>query len=719
MNFKILSLLVVISCSVLNENKDQTMTLSAPKAKKIAHEINQLGEKRVDYYHWLRDKNWQSFIKGDLNFHNPKIKEYLDNEVAYTEYKMRDTKDIQDKIYQELILRVNESDETYPLKYKEYFYYTKEFKELNYPIFCRKKNSLDSEEEVYFDVNEEAKGKKLFQLKAGAISPNNRFYAYAYNLTGSMSGTIKVRDLKTGRDFSWEIPNTTASLAWDQDSEHLFYVLRDSTGRGKAVYKINIFKGLGSKKLIFDKPKDRQAMFMGVRLSTSERFLSIFLSDQGSNEIYLLDLENEKRGLRLLASSENGVNYYFTHAGDHIYILTNHDKATDFKVMRTTLDKIEKENWTLYLSEQEGFYKDSISGFKDYLVLEIKNNNKALSEILVINLKTGLKKKIAMKEDAYSIYFKGAMDYDTQNVRYYYQSPLTPKQTIDYDLESGESKIKKIKNIPHYKKDDYELKREFATGHDGEKIPLTIIYKKDLKLDGTNRVFQYAYGSYGFGMPASFNSKRIPLLERGFIYVIVHPRGGDDKGHKWYLDGKMMNKKNTFLDFISASKHLIKQGYTSKKKIVANGGSAGGLLMGAVANMAPELYCSIVADVPFVDVLNTISDESLPLTPPEWLEWGNPITNKEHYDYIKSYSPYDNVKAQAYPSMLFNSGISDEQVTYWEPTKMVAKLRELRTDDNLLLLNMKMHSGHAGASKKHESLKEFAFDVAFILKTCP
>lgn len=386
--------------------------------------------------------------------------------------------------------------------------------------------------------------------------------------------------------------------------------------------------------------------------------------------------------------------------------------------MQTSAKSPEEKNWKAFLKEEKGLYKERLLGVKNYLILLLKNNQLALPQIQVLDLRTNKRRTIKMQEGAYNLELVGAMEYDTETIRYFYESPVTPKQTIDYSLDSGESKIKKKKEVPTYNSHLYEAKREFATAHDGKKIPVTIMYKKGLKRDGQNKLYQYGYGSYGHALPAYFSLYRISLLDRGFIFAIAHIRGGNDKGHEWYLDGKMMNKKNTFFDFISVSKYLIERGYTSQRKIVASGGSAGGLLVGAVANMNPELYCTMVLDVPFVDVLNTISDESLPLTAPEWVEWGNPIKNKRDYDYIKSYSPYNNIKAQNYPAMLFNSGISDEQVTYWEPTKMVAKLREMRTDNNLLLLNMKMSSGHAGASKKHEGIKEYAFSLAFVLKTC-
>ena len=619
--------LVFFSCTTM---KKET-SVKEPVAPKIPKKIEQMGETRIDEYAWIRDENWKKLIKGDLDFKNSQVKEYLESEIAYTDYNMQGTEDIREKIYKEVLSRLNENEESYPAKYKDYYYYKKDIKEKNYPIYCRKKGSLEAKEEVYFDVNKEAEGKKLYQLKNGEVSLNNKYFAYAYNLTGSLAGTIKVRDLDSGKDFEWEVPNTTSSFVWDIDNKHIFYVLRAENGRGKSVYRMNIHEWPSSKGLIFEKPKKRENMFLWVSQSQSERFLSINLAESGSNEIHLKDLTKKNSPIQLLDEAKPGVEYSYTHIGDDLYILTNKDKTTDFKVMRTRIDSIAPKHWKVFLKEERGLYKESISGFKNYLVLELKNNELALPQIMVMNLRTKEQKIIKMQEDAYNISFEGAEEFDTETIRYIYQSPKTPKQTIDYYLESGKTVVRKTLEVPNYNSDNYEVRREFAEGHDGAKIPVTLMFKKGLKKDGSNRVYQYAYGSYGNSIPAYFSAYRISLLDRGFIFAIAHVRGGSDKGHKWYLDGKMMKKKNTFKDFISVSEHLIKNNYTSTKKIVGSGGSAGGLLVGAVANMKPELYCALIADVPFVDVLNTISDPDLPLTPPEWVEWGNPIKNKKHY----------------------------------------------------------------------------------------
>ena len=710
-------LIFILSCNGNGESRAHK-SLDEPVAKKIPQEIEQHQDVRIDNYSWLRDKNWKKFIEGDLNFSNPEVKKYLDDEIAYTKFHMSDTDKQQSKIYNEILSRVNETDESYPVKFKNYYYYTRDLKGENYPLYCRKRDSIDGAEEIYFNPNKEAKHRKLYNLRALSVSGNNSFLAYAINTTGSMDATIKVRNLTTGKDLDLEIPDTTGNLTWDIDDKHLFYTSRQGDPRGSLIYRINIFEGLSSKKEVFRKPENRSEMFLGVSRTRSNRFLNIALSKHGSNEILIVDLTSTERLPKLIAPLEEKVEYSLTHSGEFFYILTNEGGANDFKVLIAPVDTPERKNWQIFLDEIPGTYKESIYGFKNFLVLQQKENQKARTHYQIIDLRANTKKMISTTEDAYAIYFSGSREYDTKTVRYFYQSPITPTQTIDYELETGQTYVRKSKKIPTYNKDNYEVRREFATAHDGELVPLTIMYKKGLKKDNSNKIHQYAYGSYGSSMSAYFSSNKISLLDEGFVSVVAHVRGGSDKGHGWYLDGKLMNKKNTFLDFISVSEHLIENGYTAKGKIVAEGGSAGGLLVGAVANMRPDLYCAIIADVPFVDVLNTMSDPSLPLTPPEWVEWGNPIKNKSHFEYIKSYSPYENIVAQEYPAMLFNSGISDEQVTYWEPTKMVAKLRDLRTDENLLLLNMKMGSGHSGASRKHESFKEFAFKLAFAAKVC-
>lgn len=690
--------------------------MKAPVAKKIAKEITQHGKTRVDNYAWIRDDNWKKFIEGNLDFADRDILEYIEAENNYKDEVMADYKEVEKVLYDEVLSRIKEDDESFPVQRDNYFYYSREEKGKNYSILCRKKDSIDGAEEIYFDINKEAEGKKLYVFGPARVSLDNKFLAYGYNLTGSMERTLKIRDLETGKDFDWEIANSTGSLEWI-DSEHFYYTERDEFSRGKNVYKVNIHKGPFSKELVFTKPEKYQSMFMSLSATTDREYFKIYLSSGSTHVVFVSKVGSDE--FKEFAYGENDISYSLDHYEGHFYIVTNSDGAKDFKVMKCSTDESQwaMSNWQEYLSESTNECIDEIEIYNKYLVLVKKNNKIALNEIDICDLETQKIEKVKMPNVAYSLSFSGAWDHNSTKVRLGFNSPINAQQVLELDLESAQVKVLHEKEVPNFDSSKYVLKREMAKARDGKEIPLTIVHKKDLKLDGTNKAYVYAYGSYGMGMPAYFNSSAFSLIDRGMVYCIAHIRGGDDKGYDWYLDGKMHKKLNTFYDFIDSCEHLIQKQYTAPKEIAINGGSAGGLLMGAVTNMRPDLFGSVVADVPFVDVINTISDATLPLTPPEWEEWGNPIESKEDFEYMMRYSPYDNIEAKDYPPMLLNSGISDEQVTYWEPTKMVAKLRELKTDDNILLLNMKMHAGHAGASKKYEWIEEKAFTYSFILKT--
>jgi len=429
-----------------------------------------------------------------------------------------------------------------------------------------------------------------------------------------------------------------------------------------------------------------------------------------------MDLKEDSPVPTLVSPLKKGIEYLVEHGGDNLYMLTNLGGAQNFKILRSTNLDLENLSWEEFIPENDSVFIDNFSIYNDFMILETRNNELALPQLQIHNIKTRDNKIVKMDKQAYSLNFKGADDFNETKVRFYYQSPKGPLKTMDLDLKTGEQTVRKTQEVPNFDEGNYEVKRVYAPAHDGEEIPLTLLYKKGTPLNGSAPAYVYSYGSYGYSLPTNFSQPVLSLVDKGFIHVIAHIRGGSDKGYGWYLDGKMKNKLNTFKDFISSCEYLIKKKYTSLGNIVAHGGSAGGLLMGVVANMRPDLFKAVVADVPFVDMINTISDASLPLTPPEWEEWGNPIKNKDEFEYMMGYSPYDNIATQRYPNMLFNSGISDEQVTYWEPTKMVAKLRELKTDENLTLLNIKMHEGHSGASKRYEWIKEKAFTYAFILK---
>jgi len=692
--------------------------MQSPRARKIPFVLTQHGTTRIDNYHWLRDQNWKAFIEGNLEFHNQEVLEYLNAENAYKDSMMEDSLEMRNILSQEILSRINEDRVSFPYKKKNFLYYQKEKKGLNYPILCRTNVALGSIEQVYFDINNEAEGNDLFSFRSHAISKENKYFAYAFNLTGSLDATIKVRDLENLEDLPWEIPNTSGSFIWTDD-ENLLFVDREDDPRGKHIYHINVREGISSKNLVFSKSEKHKAMFLGISATTDDRYLIASLNSGSSSVIYLSAKTNLE--FEIFITGNNDISYDIEHHEGNFYILTNDFSAPDYKIMKTTTEKEKwgKENWLEYLPHTPGRFISNMSIYHDFIVLECKNNHLALPQIMINPIGSSDLGLIKMDEDAYSLSFWGSTDHRDSKPRFHFQSPISPPKTCEIDLSTLQTRELHCESIPNYESSKYKVKREFAKSRDGALIPLTIIHPKNFKKDGSTKALVYGYGSYGMGMPATFSSARLTLVDRGFIYCIAHIRGGNDKGETWYLDGKMDKKMNTFNDFIDSCEYLIEQGYTSKDRLAIQGGSAGGLLMGAVTNLRPDLFRCVIADVAFVDVINTMSDESLPLTPPEWEEWGNPVQSEKDFKYMMSYSPYDNIKASAYPAMLFNSGISDEQVTYWEPAKMVAKLRELKTDNNPLLLNLKMHAGHAGASKRYEWIDDVAFNYSFILKNLP
>ncbi len=688
--------------------------MPAPTAPKRPKTILQHGETRIDNYAWLRDDNWREFVKGSLDFADPEVKTYLEQEARYTEEQMASTAGLQQQLYKEILGRIREDDETFPFPREEYFYYQRTEAGKDYPILCRKHKSISAPEEIYFDVNKEASGKKLFILGRTSPSPNNQLLAYGFNLTGSMERTIQVRDLKTGQDFPWALEDTTGDFFW-VDRETLMYVERGPESRGQKVYQLNVNKGLSSRELIYDKPADLNNMFMGIGHTTDREYHLVEMASGGTSLVYVK--KKSERQFKEFARGDDDISYSLEHRDGEFYILTNEGEHHNYMVYKTPVSKPDRKHWQEFLKERPNIY---LKGFEIYgrkMVLVRKNNELAIPEISIVDLDTRSELVVKNEDEAYTLSLLGAYDPNSKTVRAALESPKHPNQDLEIDLNTGVVQVLHTKQVPNYDPNQYELKRLFATAHDGVKIPLTVLFKKGIKKDGKAPAFVYGYGSYGMGMPAFFSPAVFSLVDRGFVHVVAHIRGGDEKGYEWYLDGKLKKKMNTFRDFISACEFLIDEKFTTKGQIAINGGSAGGLLMGAVTNMAPDFFKAVVADVAFVDVMNTISDASLPLTPPEWEEWGNPIENKEDYKYMMQYSPYDNVERKAYPSMLYNSGISDEQVTYWEPAKMVAKLRDYKTDSNLLLLHIKMHAGHAGASKRYEAIQDKAFNYAFVLKS--
>lgn len=686
--------------------------MKRPIAKKIPHSITQHGQTRIDNYAWLRDDNWKDFINGDLNFNNPEVKKYIEEENAYTDNYFAPLKDLKESIYNELLSRVKEDDEATPVPKGKYLYYSKIEKGENYHKFCRKLNTANAFEEIYFDTNLEASHYDLYMLKGRKLNQADTYLAYAYNTSGSLEATIKVRNLETLNDFHWKVENCNGSYLW-ADNETIYYVERDEFSRGKNIYCFNIHEGPEKKQLIFTKPDEMTNMFMSISKTSDEKYCIINLGSGASTEVFYKKF-NEDKFIHFI-SGKDDITYGLDHWDDHFYIHTNHNEAHNYQMFKTANNKPAFKDWELIIPEREDVYLYEANIQAGFIVMKTKNTKIANPELRLYEISTKTEKLIHFEEEVYNLDIFGAYDPHNEVIRVYYESSIRPEQDIDINLKTGQVTVLHTEEVPNYNHDLYQVHREYADSHDGKKIPMTIITKKGFVKDGSAPSFVYAYGSYGHAIPAYFNQSYFSLIDRGFSVTIAHIRGGDDCGNEWYLDGKMRNKLNTFKDYISCVEYLIKNKYTQKGMVTANGGSAGGMLMGAVANMRPDLFKCVIADVAFVDVINTISDASLPLTQPEWEEWGNPIENEDDFNYMMQYSPYDNVKAQNYPHMLYNSGISDEQVTYWEPLKMVAKLSELKTDNNKLFLHLKMNAGHAGASKRYEWIEDKALNYTFIL----
>lgn len=569
-------------------------------------------------------------------------------------------------------------------------------------------------EEIYFDVNKEAENKEQYSFRENKVNQSSSLFAYTFSLSGSMECILKVRDLETKIDYDWQIENTTGDFIWVNDNE-IYFIERDEFSRGNKLFKINARKGPDSKKLIYSKPEKYKNMYMAIDKTTDKKYVLLAFASMTTDIIYIAETGSNKFD-EFICGKDN-TKYTIDHHNGYFYILTN-DGAVNFQILKT---KVEKNNWKRacwesFISENENKYLKNIHIYNDYIIIESNNDELGLPELSICNLNETNIKIVKMPEVAYELSFLGAWDHNSTKLRFNFETPITPPQIIELDVTNLALKVLDTYEIPNYSSKDYILKREYVKVRDKEIVPMTIVYKKGLELNGNNPAYVHGYGSYGYNCEAYYDVSLFSLINRGFVYCIVHARGGSEKGHKWHLDGKMRNKMNTFNDFIDCCEHIIDTGYTSPKNITIHGGSAGGLLVGAVTNMRPDLLKTAIAEVPFVDILNTISDESLPMSAPDWEEFGNPVHNEEEFKFLLSYSPYENIKNQDYPSMLYKSAIADENVTYWEPTKMVAKLRELKTDDNLLLLSMNLHAGHFGASKRYEYVEEIAFVFSFVLK---
>lgn len=669
------------------------------------------GVELVDDYAWLKAENWQEVMR-DPAVLDPEIRAHLEAENAYCEALLSDTVALQKALYAEMKGRLKEDDASVPAPDGPFAYYSSFVAGGQYPILARIPRN-GGPETVLLDGNREAAGKAYWDLGGSAHSPDHRLLAYASDGRGSELYTIRIRDLATGRDLPDCIPDTRGAFVWANDSRTLFYVRLDEHHRPLKVFRHVLGTPVEDDALVYEE-KDL-GFYVALSQTQSSKFIVIDAHTHETSELYLVDADAPHSPARLVEPRRFGHEYDVEHHGERLIITTNSGGAEDFRICETPLSALGMANWRELVPHRPGCLILDTIAYRDHLVRLERENG--LPRIVVRRLADASEHAIAFPEEAYSLSVSSGYEFDTNTVRFVYSSMTTPAETYDYDMETRTRVLRKRQEVPSgHNPADYVTRRLHAPAPDGETVPVSILYHKSTPLDGSAPVLLYGYGAYGISIPASFSTTRLSLVDRGFIYAIAHIRGGKDKGYRWYTDGKLDKKINTFTDFIAAAEHLVQQGLTRRGRIVANGGSAGGMLMGVVANMAPDLFLGIIADVPFVDVLNTMLDKDLPLTPPEWPEWGNPIESKADFDTILSYSPYENVAAKPYPHIFAYAGLTDPRVTYWEPAKWIARLREKSTSDNLILLKINMEAGHGGASGRYEQLKEIAVDYAFALK---
>lgn len=696
----VICLIFASSCKK-DKPQDDRMDITPPTAQKIEKHLEIHGDVRIDNYYWLNDRE------------NPEVIDYLERENDYYHKMTAHTKDFQTALFEEMKSRIKEDDESVPYFYNGYYYITRYETGKDYPIFTRKKGSLEAEEEVMFDGNKMAEGHAYFHLAGINVSPDNKLAAFGIDTVSRRNYTIQIKNLETGEIYPQKIEMTTGGSTWANDNKTLFYTRKDpQTLRSDKIYRHKLGSNPSEDTMIFHEKDDTYRTF--VYKTKSDRYLVIGSVSTLTSEFRTLNADTPDGEFKIFSPRERGVEYNIAHFDNHFYVLTNKDGASNFKLMKTPVNRTTSDNWEEVIGHREDVLLEDFEIFKEYLVVSERNNG--LNKIYISRWDGTDSYYIPFDNETYTAYTSQNPEFDTDLLRYGYNGLTQPAATIDFNMKTKEQTILKEQEVlgGKFDKNNYESKRLWATAADGTKIPISMVYRKGVELNGNNPLLQYGYGSYGATIDPYFSSTRLSLLDRGFIFAIAHIRGGEYMGRQWYENGKLLTKKNTFTDFIDVSKFLIAEGYTSPEHLYAMGGSAGGLLMGAVMNMAPELYNGIVAAVPFVDVVTTMLDDSIPLTTGEYDEWGNP-NDEEYYLYIKSYSPYDNVEAKAYPNTFVTTGLHDSQVQYWEPAKWVAKLRELKTDDNLLFFYTNMDAGHGGSSGRFEALKEVAMEYAFLL----
>lgn len=701
LNLILIVLTLTFAASCKNEKMTEKETIQAPIAEKIPKELKIHDDVRIDNYYWLNEKE------------NPKVIAHLNAENEYYETLTAHTKKFQEYLFEEMKGRIKEDDESVPYKKNGYYYITRYETGKQYPIYTRKKGSPEGDEEIIFDVNKMAEGHEYYAMAGLNVSENNKLIAFAVDTISRRQYNLQFKNLETGEIYPEVINNTTGGTAWANDNKTVFYTKKDPvTLRSNKVYKHVLGTDASEDVLVFEEKDDTFGTF--VYKTKSDEYIIIGSFSTVSNEYQFVSADKPNDDFKIIQKRERDLEYSIAHYGDNFYILTNKDGATNFKLMKTPVNKTEKENWVDVIPHREDTLLEDVSIFKDYLVLEERNNG--LNKIRIIRWDNSEDYYLPFEEETYAASVSNNPEFDTKILRYSYSSFTTPNSIIDFNMEDRSKEIKKELEVlgGKFDKNNYRSKRVWAPTRDGKKVAISIVHHKDTEFGENTPLLLYAYGSYGHTIEARFSSLRLSLLDRGFVYAIAHIRGSEYLGRDWYEDGKMFNKQNTFNDFVDAAKYLIANSYTSSQHLYASGGSAGGLLMGVIINMNPELFNGIIASVPFVDVVTTMLDESIPLTTGEFDEWGNP-KNKDSYMYMKSYSPYDNVTSQAYPNMLVTTGLHDSQVQYFEPAKWVAKLRELKTDNNQLFLHTNMETGHGGASGRFDALKEVAREYAFLL----
>ncbi|MGW8314119.1 MAG: S9 family peptidase [Bacteroidales bacterium] len=674
--------------------------MKPPVAAKKPKELTIHGDTRTDPYFWLRERK------------NPEVIAYLEAENAYREAVMKSTESLQTKLYEEMVGRIKQDDASVPYLENGYYYYTRYEEGKEYPVYCRKKGSLEAPEEVLADVNEMARGYDYYHVGGMSVSPDNRFLAIGIDTVSRRKYTLRIKDLESGEMLADAIPLTTGRSTWAADSKTLFYTLKDDqTLRSKAILRHARGTEASEDVPVYEETDETYSVY--VFKTKSKKYIMIGSSSTLTNEYRFLPADQPEGEFNVIQPRERGLEYSVSHFGDYFYILTNLD-AVNFRLMRTPVGKTTRENWEEVIGHRDEVFLEDMEIFRDYLVLE--ERQEGLTRLRVIRWEDGSEHDVDMGEEVYAATISTNPEFDTKWLRFAYSSLTTPNSVFDYQMESREKKLIKRDEVVggDFDPSNYEARRIYATADDGKRIPMSIVYRKGTELNGQNPTLLYGYGSYGITMDPGFSSARLSLIDRGFVFAIAHIRGSQVYGRPWYEDGKLLNKMNTFTDFNDCAESLIGAGYTGPDHLYAMGGSAGGLLMGAVINLQPELYHGVIAAVPFVDVVTTMLDDDIPLTTGEYDEWGNP-NDETYYRYMLSYSPYDQVEAKAYPHLLVTTGLHDSQVQYWEPAKWVAKLRDMKTDDHLLLLYCNMETGHGGASGRFERLKETAMEYTFLL----